>query len=321
MQLSPTRNSATAAIREAAEWLLRMREKPLTANELDDFEHWRTQSQEHVQAWRKAESLSHKLQSIPSRLGMAVLDRPQSADRREFIKLLSVLMVAVPTGTLAYKQLPWGSWVADHQTAIGEQRTLTLADGSKLHINTDSAVDVDFNPHQRLVTLHRGEIYLESGHDALARPLWVQTSHGRLVALGTKFIVRTEKNRSYLGVTEGAVDAIPKENIHQNLIVHAGHEVTFNAYQMSDAALLNDNASAWVEGAIYADHMPIEQFIEEIGRYRKGILQCDPSVAGIKVSGAFQLNDPDRILDALQKTRPVRVVWRTRYWGVVHSTT
>ncbi|AFK62625.1 Fe2+-dicitrate sensor, membrane protein [Advenella kashmirensis WT001] len=63
--------------------------------------------------------------------------------------------------------------------------------------------------------------------------------------------------------------------------------------------------------------MRLVDFVAELGRYRPGILRCDSSVADIPVSGAFQLNNTDRILEALAQTLPVQIQFRTRYWVTV----
>jgi transmembrane sensor len=65
--------------------------------------------------------------------------------------------------------------------------------------------------------------------------------------------------------------------------------------------------------------MPLGEWVAELGRYRRGVLRCDPAVAGLRVSGAFPLDDTDRALQLLADTFPVRHVWRTRYWVSVEA--
>lgn len=306
-------------IKEAAIWLSRIQEKPLNRMEYQDLLRWRSQSKHHEQAWQRAEKLVDKLHHIPTNLGMSVLGRPLSNDRRVIIKSLAMLLVAVPTAVLVYKELPWQNWSADYHTAKGEQRTIRLADGGNLITNTDTALDVVYGKHERLVRLYQGEIYIETAHDPLNRPFIVETAHGRLHALGTKFVVRKQESNSYLAVIEHAVEVLPSMSVTERLVVKAGQEITFNNIAIATQQSLSDNATAWLDGVFYADNISLSDFIATLSRYRSGVLRCDASTSEIRISGAFQLNHPDKVLEILQETRPISIDWRTRYWGTIYK--
>ncbi len=310
-------NIPAAIIKEAAAWLSRMQEKPLTETEHAKFKQWLLQSHEHAQAWQRAELLSNKLNSVPVDFAMKVLDRPQHPERRAFLRSATALGTVVTTSVVAYKALPWQGWVAEHQTAMGENKTILLADGGKLVLNANSAVDVFYSNSERLIRLYRGEIYIATAHDVLNRPLLVETDHGRLHALGTQFVVRKQDENTYIGVVQGAVDVLPKDHATEHLVIKAGHETLFNAATLFTQVQLNDNASTWLDGIIYADNMPLPEFIGILSRYRTGVLKCDASVAEVRVSGAFQLKNPEEVLDTIQKTRPIKIEWRTRYWASI----
>jgi transmembrane sensor len=63
--------------------------------------------------------------------------------------------------------------------------------------------------------------------------------------------------------------------------------------------------------------MSLASFAAELGRYRPGLLRCDPEVAQLEVSGAFQLHDTDQALHALTQVLPVEIRYRTRYWVTI----
>lgn len=65
---------------------------------------------------------------------------------------------------------------------------------------------------------------------------------------------------------------------------------------------------------LYADNQRLGDFLQELGRYRPGVLRCDPAVADLRISGGFQVDDTDAALLAVARSLPVRVVTRTRYW-------
>ena len=70
----------------------------------------------------------------------------------------------------------------------------------------------------------------------------------------------------------------------------------------------------WTHGVLYAEKTPLSVFAAELSRYRPGIVRCDPAVAALPVSGAFQLRNTDEALMALAASLPVRILQRTSYW-------
>jgi len=120
-------------------------------------------------------------------------------------------------------------------------------------------------------------------------------------------------------VIEHAVEILPSMSGTQRLVVNAGQEATFNNIAISTQQPLSDNSTAWLDGVFYADNLPLTDFIATLSRYRSGVLRCDASTAEIRISGAFQLRHPDKVIEILQETRPIRIDWRTRYWGTLYK--
>lgn len=306
-----------AVIRQAAQWLALWHSGAMTDADRRKLADWRAAKPEHEQAWRHAELLAQKFATIPAELGVPVLAREIS--RRDFIKPLALFMVAMPTGMLAYRYTPWREWMADYRTATGERREVVLADGSRVLLNTASAINVAFDNEQRQIRLLVGEILVQTAPDPhpAHRPFIVQTAEGSLRALGTRFIVRQQQGLTQLAVMEGAVEAAPATARQQAGIVQAGQQSSLTEREMHAVEALDDKRAAWADGILYVDKMPLEEFVAELGRYRTGVVRCEPDVAQLAVSGVFQLKDTDRILAALQNTLPVQLHWRTRYWVTI----
>lgn len=313
-----TEQDLAEVIKQAAEWLSKVHQGPLSQAEETALQKWRQQSQLHESTWQKAASITGKFKTIPNQIGMSVLDRPASVDRREFMKPLVVLLIALPTGIASYRYLPWQSWTADYTTAIGETRSLQMADGSDITLNTDTSLDIEYTLQERIIKLHAGEVYIETARDVQNRPFYVFTKHGRLQALGTKFVVRVEQDASYIGVTEGAVEITPAGAAP--LVIQAGQESTFTKSLIHAASAMDPNATSWLDGVLYADDMPLKDFIKLLSRYRRGVINCDKAAEDVRISGAFLLKDTDKILETIQSTRPLKIQWRTRYWGTFYKT-
>jgi transmembrane sensor len=315
-ELSMDSPVSARVIREAAKWLVRLREPDVSAREREAWECWRIQSAEHQRAWRLAESLGRKFEGIPSELGMSVLGRREGAvSRRAALKAMGWLLAIGPAGWLA-AELPWPVWRSDFRTATGEQRHVTLADGTNMTLNTASAVDVAFDGAQRLVRLVAGEVLISTAPDpsTSARPFLVQTAQGSLRALGTRFDVRVDEARTSVAVLEGAVQVMPAGLSRTRLIVPAGQRTAFTASAIAGLLPASDKSALWSQGILFADHMRLADFLAELGRYRQGVIHCDPLIADLRVSGSFQLDNTDRVLALLADTFPLRITTTTRYW-------
>ncbi|MDO8825793.1 FecR domain-containing protein [Methylophaga sp.] len=310
-------NSAPAnIIAEAADWLVKMQDRPLTANEQSQLQIWCAQSSDHQRAWQVAQQLNHSFAQVPEKLGLSVLSRKQT-QRRNIIKAISALLV-IPTGSwLAYQHSTLASWAADYQTATGEWREVMLADGSKLILNTRSAVNVLFDENQRRIELLEGEIQITTASDALSRPLSVTTEHGQIRALGTIFTVRFDSDYSQVAVQQDAVEIYTAET-HKTQQITAGQQIRFSKKHI-EPATANQSAvtTAWTRKQLIVDNQPLAEVIAELSRYRKGWLRCDPAVAELRLSGVFQLSDTNVALSNLAHTLPVSVVYRSPYWVTV----
>lgn len=301
-------------ITEAADWLIRRQESPLTKQEQEQFDSWHDQSKDHQKAWRMAQTLSRSFQSVPSGLGNTVLKRSQK-DRRHLIKLLSGLLVVPVTGVIAIKTLPVSNWTADLSTTTGEQKTQILADGSQIIMNTHTALNILFDDHLRQIYLIEGEIQISTAKDSLSRPFIVTTQYGQVEALGTVFQLNQLSDGIEVSVQQDTVEVTTLSGEKQ--LLQAGQKAVFSQYDISHPKPSHTADSAWVEGQLIVDDEKLSHVIHEISRYRHGWLRCSPDVANLKVSGVFQLHDTDTVLKNLANTLPISLVYRTPYWVTV----
>ncbi|MDY4301027.1 FecR domain-containing protein [Pseudomonas salmasensis] len=305
----------TDALEEAAEWLMRLSENELSASERAEWERWKVSSPERGRAWARAQLLQSKLGGLPPSLAMSALDRPSNPQRREALGKLALLLAVMPVGWGSWKLAQSQQWSADYRTRIGERRELTLADGSRLTLNTETAIDVQFDNQQRLVSLREGELLVQTAQDA-SRPFLVSTRQGHMQALGTRFTVRERGARTHLAVLEGAVNVMLADNSQSApLIVNAGQRTDFSAQQFGTLTLADRNVSAWTQGMLMADNMRLADFVAELTRYRRGFVRYDPALANLRISGAFPIADTQRTLNMLVQTYPVRASGHLNgYW-------
>ena len=302
---------------QAVQWWLTLRGAPVSARQRAAWQQWRAQSPEHEAAWQRIESVGRQMAGISLPLARATLAGPHAPRRRRSVQLLAGLVVAGGSFALLRQTPAWRVWAADEVAALGEQRRLALPDGGAVVLNTDSAINIRYGSAQRVVQLVRGEILVQTAADAQRRPFVVETALGRVRALGTRFTVRERAASVSVEVLQGAVELTPARAAQATQRLNAGEQGRFTALQAHSTGALDDAAAAWADGMLVAARMRLDDFLAELGRYRRGRLGCDPAVAHLRVSGAYPLADTDRVLAALTSALPVQVHFFSRYWVMV----
>lgn len=304
-----------AALEQAAHWYTRLNAETATQDDQLAWHTWLNAAPQHGWAWQQAERLQQRLQRVPGPLAERTLDlatRERRANRRGVLKGLVILVGGSSLGWGGYRQVRDGPWLADYHSRLGERRPVLLADGSRLLLNSDSAVDIRFDAQQRLVRLKQGEILITTSTDSLHRPFSVQTPQGLVRALGTRFSVREQGPDTLVSVFEHQVLITTTQG--DTALLSAGQCCRFNAYGIQAPTVLDSASEAWSRGLLIANDQRLDTFIAELARYRRGWLRCDPAVAGLRISGTFEIDDSEQILRALAGSLPIRVVQRTRYW-------
>lgn len=319
--------SGTDAVHRAAlEWQVTLWSGEVTAGERQAFEHWLAADPAHARAWQRVQRVSRQLHAVPATIAgpalRATSPAPVRTGRRN---LLRGLVLLAGGGALAHavRETPqWQSATADYGTARGERQDVTLPDGTHLTLNTSTAVDLRFTGRERRVLLRRGEILIATAPDGapVHRPFVVETREGDIRALGTRFTVRHVDDAApaevLVQVFEGAVEITPREG-GSPVRVAAGEQARFGRAGARAATAAEPMAAAWSRGLLVAEHQRLGDFLAELGRYRGGILRCDPAVADLPVSGVYPLQDTDAILQSLVQALPIRVRMTTRYWVTV----
>jgi len=314
---------------EAIAWAVRLDFNVPTPQSRAAFARWLAASPLHAAAWARVQSLNADFARLPARLAHDTLDAAdalrgaRARRRRDALRALAFGGVALAAGWSGYRHAPWQRLVADYATATGERRTVALADGTVIVLNTDSAIDVRMDSVQRRIALRRGEMLVTTGHDAQARarrPFWVGTPFGAMQALGTRFTVRLYETDARISVQEGAVQLHPASGAPADPgapVVHAGQSGRLAADGASLVPAPAADPAGWVDGVIAARGMRLDALLAELGRYRVGHIACDARVAALPVSGVFQLGDTGATLQFLVQTLPVRVRFLTRFWVMV----
>lgn len=300
----------------AATWYVQLNDGTSNEARTQAWQVWMQSSPLHSAAWARVETLQQQWAMMPKQAALSSLGAA-TAQRRDVLKILGMLVAVGGCTWLATEQVPYRSMLAQQRTSIRERRSLRLDDGSQLELNADTALDIRFDSEQRLIQLYRGEILVQTAKDPAQRPFIVQTGEGRVHALGTRFSVRQLAEQTRVGVLQAAVEVNPHRHAERTLRLEAGEQVTFDRDAVHATSPLPSDSTAWVQGMLSVDDWRLGDFIEELGRYRPGVLRCAASVQGLSISGAFRIDDTDTVLENLSRALPVKVRYLTRYWASI----
>ena len=300
----------------ASAWLVRMETGTVTADERRLFAEWLSEDPAHPAAYREAEQFWRALDGL-SADDIHTWDRflPQeSADTstppflpwRRYTALAASVLLVVAIG--AWAALAWLP-VGDYRTAVGEQRTVALSDGSTVQLNTDTALSITMTDDARRLTLHRGEAFFTVAPDS-SRPFEVTADHGVIRALGTTFNVRTEPDQTTVTVAEHGVKVMLESDV--SVDVQAGERIQYHRNRwLGPVERTNMTRTlAWQRHRLVFDNDPLPVVLAELARYRSGrlVFLRDHSLNELLVTGSFDTDRLDRFLPALEESLPVRIV-------------
>ncbi len=296
---------------EAIAWFARLRSEQVTDQDRAAFERWRAQSPTHARAFHEITALWNAPELVAAAAKPPRIDHATESSKRlqrSFIRPAAAAAAVLLVLTVAVFQFDLAMRVrADHVTAVGERRTITLADQSTVILNTNSAVASHYRPNERRVRLLKGEALFRVQPDR-DRPFLVDHRGVVARAVGTAFIVRERPQGFQITVVEGvvALDGMPGAPA---VTLRAGEQALVASDGTVATRTVNpDRAAAWTRGWLVFDSTPFADVLEEMSRYHSGYVALwNPALAGLRVSGSYKLTDTNRILTTLAQTLPVHM--------------
>ena len=305
----------SAAVRaEAAAWVARLHGPNRTSHVEAGLRRWLADDPEHAAAFELLTDTWEK----SARLRRRPLEQVASWEGPGFrISFPRAALAAAATVVLAVLAPIFYLHTDAVTTGVGELRTLTLDDGSRVHLNTDTRVRVHYDKQARHVSLERGEALFE----VAKLPDWpfIVAAGGREIkALGTEFVVRRDRKRLSVMLMEGKVTVTqgtegqskgsPPETETFTLV--PGDRVTFvgSATPTLDRPA-PERITAWLRGEVALDNTSLADAVAEMNRYsHQRIVADDPALAAIRVSGIFQAGDLANFAQAVARMHHIKVL-------------
>lgn len=314
---------------EAAAWVWRMDSDSVSAANREAFNTWLRRDSRHRRAYEDLTDVWSGLNGLAEAKReekIATFTRTSSHSRPASRNLWwTAAAAAMVLGVAVAAWMRMGSELQTLATAVGQQRSVTLADGSVVTLNTNTIVETHLQRGVREITLRQGEAHFQVAHDR-SRPFLVHAGDTVVQAVGTQFEVRLRNDQHVdVVVNEGRVEvrsevaAEPASSGHLARATPRSHVHTLDAgQQLSPAG--NDysvvpvstyrlsSVLAWRDGAVVFDGESLSDAIAEISRYTDTrIMVNDPQVAALKVGGRYRTGDVQAFFDALQTAFPVSI--------------
>jgi transmembrane sensor len=290
----------------AAEWLARKKEfGDWSDDDQLELDAWLQEAPAHLlayarldEAWKSADRLCAL--RTPAKESAA----PQT--RLPYLRIAAVLMILGVAAVVVENVRPQAPQEKTFSTPIGGRQVLTLADGSRMELNTNTVLRVALGRDHRTIWLDKGEAYFQVTHDA-ARPFVIYANGRRITDLGTKFLVRNDSSRLEVALLEGRVrfDAATDEPQAMTVLT-AGDDAIAAGNTTSVAKEPIHEVLAklgWRRGVITFDHATLADAAAEFNRYNTTkIVIADPAVGSITIDGTFPTNDVAAFAEAARDT-------------------
>lgn len=323
--------------KQAAIWITKL-DRGLTPAEITDLQHW-LKHQHHEQAflmlastWDKVDSLSQLATLFPPPIpgNKHKFARKTYAIAASFAACFLFLWVVGIFLPLSVNEANLSQQVSmpyqvTYQTAVGQHSTIDLTDGSKLTINTNSLLTVDFSANERLINLVKGEIFIDVAHDT-SRPLSVIVNDTVFQAVGTAFNVKKSFNESIeLLVTNGKVLIAELEAIKPSSKNSSGVKMAMNLHihnaqaatpgdkvviKFSEATSKQQKLSlssedikvslGWLDKKLIFKGKTLLDAMDEVSRYTDSeFIIPEENLRNLKIAGVFKTDDIDMLLNTL----------------------
>lgn len=278
---------------------------------------WRGQSAANAQAAATAERIwdSTSASGLQEHLQLPRSAQQRQLRRRQFVSTLGIagLATLLAGGARWYWQQPLTSLALS--TGRGQLLTRQLDDGSQLQLGAETALQATLWRDRRLVALERGEARFSVAHDA-DRPFVVQTPQGRVQVLGTVFTVSLRTSGLHVAVEQGRVavwsESDPAPDAAPQRVLTAGEWLLLGADgQLTEGSRSPETMADWTRGWLLFDNTPLPDALARWNAYLRAPLLLDASasattLARLRVSGSYRLNDPQAFVKSLPQMLPVR---------------
>lgn len=291
-------------LKQALKWFFLLQSENCTDDDRRQFNYWLCKSEAHQAAYAHAEHLwseTDKLKGTPDIPGLR--EARQRQPKRPPASIFGwALFFLISSALMSIGWLEYNTETITYSTQLGEQRLISLTDGSSINMNTATRLHVRISYLQRKITLDTGEAVFNVAHKAW-HPFVVHTEELQIRDIGTRFNVHKQQDDTVVTVLEGAVEI-------DGVRLDEGYQQLYSS--RNDRAILRpadtEQIAAWQHGRLIFRQTPLATVAAELERYHPvHFIFTDPAIAHETLSGTFDTHDLPLFLNSLKKILPVKV--------------
>lgn len=308
--------AALPSLRDVAiDWMVTLRSGEASAADRARHRAWLAADAGHRRAWAEVEQ-GVRLAVEPVKADAAARQAALAprTRRRVLGGTLAVAGIGMTAVWLRRRDGLAGEWLADVSTGTAQRREFALEDGSRLLLNADSAVDVRFGAAERVVVLYAGALVATAVPDE-GRPFVVRTVQGEVRTGGARLLVRQEEAQTLAGALARAAQV--RTHAGRQWRVSEGQAVRFGVDAITRFPGQAADLAAWGQGMLVANDLPLGEVVAQLRPYCAGLIRVSPRAALLRVLGAFALDDPAHVFDALAQTLPIRLAHYGRWLTLI----
>ncbi|MFA0812488.1 FecR family protein [Microbulbifer epialgicus] len=331
MNTNAQQTTSEESLDQACAWIARLRSDTLSAIDKREFATWLSASDAHARAfeeiaelWGDLGALAHMPidqlfpESVPTanihktavskNQQTAALTRKPRNDRWGMPQwALSSGLATCGAFLAVWVGLNWQNTTTPKEeiytTQLGEIRTVSLADGSEVKLNSNSELHVSYSRKERQTQLVRGEAFFEVARQT-SRPFTVSAGSANIRVLGTEFNVELNPESTKVSVTEGTVSVSEAESspglAPESVKLTKNQKVSVTDHGLSNVRRTSsEEATDWTRGLLVFEQTPLKEALQELNRYLAVPATAAPQVEGRLISGTFAVSDPDNTLEAI----------------------
>mgnify|MGYP003627991367 CR=1 FL=1 len=311
----------TGRLDAAARWYSALQDPDVTLETWDAFRAWE-RDPDNAAAYREIEaSLALVDRGLRAGRGMASPQPSPGASRpprRRLAWMAGIAaLIALCALAIALTAQSGDAGSETYITAVGEQRTVTLADGSQVTLNTDTALDVAYTSRARHVSLVRGQALFEVAKSGT--PFIVAAGNSETRALGTRFDIYLRPGDVAVTLLEGSVVVSEPQSGAEGRVLAPGDRLAVSGEGRQVLSRVDPGTVLqWRSGMVQFDNATLAEAAAELNRYSTTKIQVpDPGLAAERLSGTFPADKPEEFASNLALFLPVSIERSGQYLTLV----
>lgn len=297
---------------KAAEFAARVHDPDASEEDWLALESWLEQDADHVTAYDKAERLWLELEEARDVLkaprdepGAKVIRLEPRRRRHRPWPLAAGGVAAAAALAVAMSPVITGSRLETYRTAPGEMRTLTLKDGTTVHLNGGSTVSVRLGLRERRVQMGLAEASFDVAKDK-GRPFVIDAGDVDVRVVGTEFNVSRYPDRTSVTVRRGVVEVTPDGGGEVARLTPGKSLIRFQG-RSTVREVDADAAFAWRQGRLVYDSAPLSQVALDISRRFSLPVEVRGPARDLAFTGVLVLDEEDAVVRRLERFLPILV--------------